>query len=227
VLLQPDLIVAIDPGTKLGWSVFSRSENSYVLDASGVIDFTGKCWGERFDGTAEFIHNKILSIMQPLDKVAVVYENIQARTLRSWDNLRVTTGIITGIYQGAHRAGIPEEQIFPVPLASVKLFATGDGKASKKQMRDAFITKYGRQPKTDDEADAAHIGAYCGSVLLDETKRPNTTVWKRIAAFYEGGDKPVVKKRSPRKKKAPKPRPKKGSSGGKRVKASTKSKPRR
>ncbi len=217
MLFSPDLIIAFDPGTKLGWSIFEKSgDDTYKMTASGMLDMSGKVWGDRFDTAAEFVHTTIETTRKPLEKVAVVYENIQARTLRSYDNLRVTTGIITAVYQGAYRANVEQYEIFPVPLMSVKLHATGNGRASKKEMRDAFTERYGRTPVSDDEADAAHMGSYCAEVLADRVKRPNTTVWAKLSAHYEGTGKPSPKKRSPRKKKpTKKSRPAKGSSGGK------------
>lgn len=187
-MFAADTIVAFDPGTKLGWAVFARAANSdgYERLSSGVLDLGGKPWGERFDAAADFVHSTIEASWRPGELLAVTYENIQARTLRSYDNMRVTTGIITAVYQGVHRCGLDESVIFPVPLASVKLHATGNGKASKKQMRDAFVSRYGAEPSTDDEADAAHMASYCGAVLAGDVKRPNTVVWRRLAKHYEG-----------------------------------------
>lgn len=53
---------------------------------------------------------------------------------------------------------LPEPYFVPVP--TVKKFATGSGNASKDEMVEAMIKKYGITPEDDNEADACHLFHY-------------------------------------------------------------------
>ena len=54
--------------------------------------------------------------------------------------------------------GLPEPIL--VNLSTIKKYATGNGKATKKEMIDAMIRKYNQVPQTDDTADACHLYYY-------------------------------------------------------------------
>lgn len=201
-MIEVDLIVAVDPASSFGWAVFRVEAGEPVLLESGALKTKGP-WGGRFDQAADHLTAVIARNKRITDTVWVAYEDIQARTLRSWDNYRVVTGLIASVYCAAHRCGIEDHYIAPIALASAKLHATGNGKADKPMMVEAFRRKYDQEPTTDDEADAAHVGSTLCEILQGRVKLPGSVAWKRLLPkFGVEVNKPKTVKRKPRKKKA-------------------------
>ena len=62
------------------------------------------------------------------------------------------------LFEVCDELNLPEPQF--INVATLKKYATGNGKADKSQMIEACLTRYGHTPIDDNEADACHIYFY-------------------------------------------------------------------
>lgn len=228
-LLPWSLILAVDPASSFGWALFRRQPRGGLTKlASGALQTKGP-WGGRFLAAQRRLSILLGGHMRPDDQVWVAYEDVGVRALKSWDNLRVVTGLTSAIYAAAHEAGVPDANIAPIPISTNKLHATGDGRADKAQMVEAFTRRWGEEPTTNDEADAAHVGALLAAMLDGEVPPPNAVAWRRLLTAHglTPAPKPTKGKRTPKAKPSPKAKtkaPAKPRRAKKRAKAAPKSK---
>jgi len=144
-------IVAFDLGTLTGWALQDGS-----IRHSGVWNLKGS----RFEGGGmRFVRFKrFLNEIGRVDLVtyeevrrhmgvdaAHVYGGLQA-TLTAWCEEQKAKDMKTG-----KEITVPYEA---VPVATIKIHATGKGNASKEAMMTAFEKRTGRAPIDDNEADA-------------------------------------------------------------------------
>ena len=140
------IILSLDCATKTGWALI---KDGRVFE-SGVQDFTKR----RGDSNG-----------------------VMFLRLRSWLGAMLDTGPALVAYERAHHRGgaateiaanltgrVQEEcaarqiEYTAVHTASIKLWATGSGRASKEQVMARSVAFLGRKPIDDNEADAACLG---------------------------------------------------------------------
>ena len=178
------LIIAIDPGSAMGWSVFRVRDGCATRVESGVCKTKGE-WGARFNAALAAILDLIVRHRRSDDVVALAYEDVRIGAYRSFDGATVIAGMIGAIYQAAHLAKIPTVQILTVPVTSAKLHWTGNGKAKKAEMKARFTELYEEKPASDDEADACAMASWAWEVLNGRVPHPDTVVYKRLTAHYD------------------------------------------
>lgn len=138
-------VLAIDPGTKCGWALFSDGKRV----ASGVWDLKSK----RHEGAGmRFLRMRryFLEALEGCD--AVAYEEVRRHAGTS--AAHVYGGIIAVIQSSCEERGVPYQGI---PVGTVKKRATGKGNAGKPAMIAAAVAE-GWAPADDNEADALWIG---------------------------------------------------------------------
>ena len=140
-------VVGLDIATVTGWCRYDGESFT-----AGVLDCTPQAStepeGVRFDRFAR----ELPGVLSGAD--AVVIERTYSRGKRTAEVLNGLTAIAL---VECERLGC--EYAF-VDATTLKLFATGSGRASKAQMVAAAEREFGRSCLTDDEADAYHLVRY-------------------------------------------------------------------
>jgi len=142
-------ILALDPGSSFGWAASSDGRIE-----SGVQDFLlrrGESPGMRFIRFNRWMPSMI-SLTSP---GLIVYE----RPILAYAySAEILAGFVTRIQEEGARQGIPFE---PVPVATLKKWATGRGNAKKAEMIGAARSRFPERMILDDnEADALILLAY-------------------------------------------------------------------
>jgi Holliday junction resolvasome RuvABC endonuclease subunit len=145
-------ILALDCATRTGWATLIDGRIE-----SGVQDFTRK----RGESTG-MIFLRFTSWLAGLEDVAVL-----SNTKRNFDLVvyeqahhqggaatEICVGLTTRAQEFATRIGA---EYMPVKTTVLKKWATGRGNAGKEEMMRWFAREFGREPVTDDEADAAAL----------------------------------------------------------------------
>lgn len=140
-------LLALDCATRTGWAIIEGGE---VVE-SGMKEFLkkkddhpGKRFG-LFDGwLCEIVYRHNID--------ALVFEQAHHRGGAA---TRVCVGLTTLVKQTAYTFRIPVSSIHS---GTIKKFATGNGRASKRDMHDAAWEVLERVPVDDNEADAVFLG---------------------------------------------------------------------
>ena len=141
-------ILALDLGTHTGWAT-----NINLLFECGVQIFDVKR-GES-PGMRYIRFNAWLEVMWNLLKPElVIYEQTHHRGGAATE---VAAGFSTRVQEWCARHGIEHAAVHS---GTLKKFATGDGRASKEMMMEAFQKTYNMKPTSDDMADAGCLLAY-------------------------------------------------------------------
>lgn len=149
------VILGLDCGTKTGWCLM---EDGKII-ASGIEDFSkkrGESNGFMFLKFRNWL-NYILSYHKPN---IVVYEQAHHRGGAATEIGVNLTGRIQEVCTNL------EIEYAPVHTATLKKFATGNGRAKKSEMMNAAKKLLGRDPVDDNESDAVLI-AKCGYDCYD------------------------------------------------------------
>jgi hypothetical protein len=153
-------ILALDCSLKTGWATLINSRIE-----SGVQDFSKeRTRGEspgmdfiRFNRWLEGMYlagEKIHADGEVLSYGLVVFEQAH---LRGGHATNLCVGMTTRVQEFAARIGA---ECMPVHTATLKKFATGSGRSGKEEMMLEFFKATGREPITDDEADAFFLLKY-------------------------------------------------------------------
>ena len=140
-------ILSLDLATKTGWASNIHGRRS------GVIDFAlkrGESPGMRFLRCRAWL-NEMLKLLGKID--IIVYEQAHHRGGAA---TAVCVGLITEVQAFAAEHDI---ELMPVHTATLKKFATGSGRADKKDMVQA-AQKRGWNPQDHNEADASLLLEY-------------------------------------------------------------------
>lgn len=141
-------LLAIDPGTHCGWAI--RHPGGSI--DSGVWNLKGSRYeggGMRYLRVRQYLNQ--LHSTSKIDRIA--YEEV--RRHMGVDAAHVYGGIIATIGAFCEEQNIPYEGI---PVSTIKMVATGKGKASKEAMIAAAQAKWPGQNVIDDnQADALWI----------------------------------------------------------------------
>jgi len=142
------IVIGIDPGTKCGWSVLKDGKRI----ASGTWDLSSRRHeggGMRYLRCRKYFENLLASV----EVNAVAYEEV--RRHMGVDAAHVYGGIVGQITAVCEDKKIPFKGI---PVGTVKITATGKGRASKQQMIDTANEEFSIEVVDDNEADALWIG---------------------------------------------------------------------
>lgn len=142
-------ILALDLATKTGWA-FGHTKEDVTKVHSGMQDFSLKR-GES-PGMRMLYFDKWVSQMIADHKPNVVAFEMPHQ--RGGSPSQVLLGLLGILYKACAEAKV---EFVSVHSATLKKFATGGGRASKEEMRAAASSTFGREIKSDDEADALHI----------------------------------------------------------------------
>lgn len=147
-------ILAIDPGTKLGWATLINGQIE-----SGVQDFSlkrGESQGMKFIRFNDWLWymsiNDVVNCKSNLN--LIVYEQTYMRYGKALD---VLVGMTTRIEEHCTYYNI---QYTSVNVGTLKKTTVGNGKASKEDIMKWFKKKVGRDPIDDNEADARALLEY-------------------------------------------------------------------
>jgi len=142
-------ILAIDPGSKLGWSFYDGNRTE-----SGVQMFSlrrGESQGMRFLRFNNWL-SKMIGLTNP-DLIC-----FEMAHMRGGYATEALIGITTRIQEQCARANIASTSIHS---GTLKKFATGRGNASKEEMIEAAKKRFPDQKiESDDQADALMTLAY-------------------------------------------------------------------
>ncbi len=140
-------ILALDMATKTGWATrsFSDVENFKKRsgDSRGMIFIRFESWLQQMIG-----------IYQP---ELIVYERPHARGRAANE---VLNGLLAFVVKACEENKV---EYTDCPSTTLKKFATGKGNASKQDMIDAYVKKWGVQPIDDNHADACWLFAWAES----------------------------------------------------------------
>lgn len=140
----PGLVLGIDAGLSCGWALYQPGK----VANCGVLDL--RCASDLGERLSEYRH--FLGMMLQVYPVALVaFERPFGRRGFTSD----LPGVLVAVgHMVAHEAGIPRREF---TASAVKKGATGSGKASKGAVLDAMRDRFGFDPATDHEADAAAV----------------------------------------------------------------------
>lgn len=145
------VILAFDLGRSTGLCISDNDEIDYDLETWDYSRFTA--------ANADLYYGFAHDLRMLLDEfstypLVIVYEDVQFMVSKAqtniWSGLR---GILLA------NAFDHEAEILAVPVGTLKKFATGSGKATKKDMICAAVRK-GAKPANDNEADAFWLAEF-------------------------------------------------------------------
>ena len=140
------VILSLDCATKTGWALI---KDGRVFE-SGVQDFT-KRRGDS-NGMLFLRFRNWLGAMLDMGPSLVAYERAHHRGGAATEIAANLTGRVQ------EECAARQIEYTAVHTASIKLWATGSGRASKEQMMARSVAFLGREPIDDNEADAACLG---------------------------------------------------------------------
>ena len=141
-------ILSLDTATKTGWATNIHGRRS------GVIEFAlkrGESPGMRFLRCRSWLNEMLKLLSGQID--VIVYEQAHHRGGAA---TAVCVGFVTEVQAFAAEHNI---ELMPVHTATLKKFATGSGRANKKDMVQAAIRR-GWNPQDHNEADASLLLEY-------------------------------------------------------------------
>lgn len=148
-------ILALDCATRTGWATLIDGHIE-----SGVQDFSKKR-GEsngmvflRFNSWLAGLYEVTSFLNKKRTFDLVVYEQAHHQGGAATE---ICVGLTTRAQEFATRIGA---EYMPVKTTVLKKWATGKGNAGKEEMMRWFTREFGREPVTDDEADAAALLLY-------------------------------------------------------------------
>lgn len=147
-MMEVERILGIDLGRRFGWAVLD-SQGRHL--AGGSIRLEKEHMGQRLVELANHIHR--IGMAYKVDAV-VVEEPPYVQNAATHRDLSAYWGVV--LVEA-------EDRLVPytdVAVGTLKKFATGDGRASKKDMRHAFEEHFGSVPDDDNHADAAFCALY-------------------------------------------------------------------
>jgi len=154
-------ILALDVATKTGWAVLMDDERI----ESGMQDFTLKR-GESKGMLFYYFRHWLRPILSSLRPDIVVYE---AAHHRGGHATEVCVGLVTRIKEliDIRNARSPDHEIeyCAVHSATLKKHITGNGRASKNEVKVAVRQRLGRHITDDNEADALALMYYAEDTL--------------------------------------------------------------
>lgn len=172
--------LAIDPATTSGVAHSDGMLKTWTISSGGDMVHPGQ--------GLEDLRQKLLRCYSRHPFGAIVYEQA---TLGSHPHQRRTAGRLAAIVGMVHWVAFRLNiNVHPVAPPTLKLFGADHGHASKQQMVQACVDKYGINPANDNEADALHLLRYA------EAGFP------KLATAADKGKKKKASKTS-----APKPKP--------------------
>ena len=145
------IVLGIDAATKTGWSLYD-SDNNKVVE-SGVQDFSkkrGESNGLMFLRFRKWLFDLIVAARPGI----ICYEQSHHRGGAATE---IGYGLTTRIQEAATEHKI---EYAPVRTTTLKKWATGKGNADKDLMVAAAKVVLGREPVSDDEADAVHVSRW-------------------------------------------------------------------
>lgn len=147
---ESQLLLALDLGTKTGWSVWkydSAGNRSYVDSGTVSLGSDGPTRVFRFRQALRELFARFGVPAQ------VAYELV-------YRHLGTQACHVYGALEGILQLEVEERKIgmHPVTVQGVKKVATGKGNAPKEQVFAAAVRRWGPQITTHDQADACWIG---------------------------------------------------------------------
>lgn len=150
MIIKPEPIIAIDPGTNCGWAAVT--EHGTIM-ASGVFRLQPKrheSSGMRFVKFRSSLQDLINSVHPGI----IAYEEVRRHA--GTDAAHIYGGLISILTTVAVDLGI---EYHGIPVGTIKKHATGKGNASKDAMIAAARAKWPNASIEDDnEADARWVG---------------------------------------------------------------------
>jgi Holliday junction resolvasome RuvABC endonuclease subunit len=159
------MIFALDLATTTGWCL---AHNDGTVVESGIKSFKkarGECNGILFLKARKWMQDMLQRHVIPYNDAEniVVYEQAH---FRGGAATELCVGLQTRAQEEA--AALAAQGVLSVSIRTneLKTFATGVGNASKEQMCQAAAIILGREPHTDDEADAVLLAKCIACKLL-------------------------------------------------------------
>lgn len=157
-------IIGIDFGSKMGWSVINATNGKCLKSGVEKLDINKhQSTNYRFVLMRKFLKEKIESLSKK-GKVMVTFEAVELAVHK-----QVTDAYMLQGYLANAKALFEEMEVDyrGFSISAIKKFATGKSNATKEDMYESVLTKYGlhvNKTTSNDESDAIHV-SYC---LLNE-----------------------------------------------------------
>lgn len=159
------MIVALDCATKTGWAI---AKNDGTIVESGVQDFKKK----RGESNGIMFLNFRKWLWDLVQTAKTLKEKEPETDLIAYEQAHFRGGAATEVCVGLQTrcqevAAMYVIESVPVATNSLKLFATGHGKADKAVMIVKAKEVLGRDPIDDNEADAVHIARWAAARFMN------------------------------------------------------------
>ena len=171
-MASPLRVVGLDPGLHFGWCALDASRNARRHGMRQFGGEPGKCFGDSLEWLSA-----LLGYFRP---ELIAYE----APWREGSGFKVRLGMESMILLAAHRAGIPTREISP---ASLKLAATGSGKADKAAMMSA-ARSLGFSISTDHESDAIHAARFGMGLISNVRAKHQRKLDRRASGAVRSSD---------------------------------------
>jgi Holliday junction resolvasome RuvABC endonuclease subunit len=169
----PGKLLALDVATVMGFF--------HTPSASGVVKLTGDI-EEKMATLADWLRRTVKTLS--IDLIAYEEASYGASGRRGEGGVQWSTIVFHNQMRGIVRLTARELGIEckAVHLSTAKAMATGNGRASKEQVKRAFKTFLGKEPIDDNHADAwaIFVAAEQGAFMVKKAKKPR--VPKKAAA---------------------------------------------
>lgn len=163
-------LLALDVAKHLGWCIFANgiyTAGTHILPTpkKGRKTIPDEHPGLRFDAFSTWLYDMITMYKTTHIAYEITGSQQNGRTNQSLLGLR---GVLYGM---ASRYELPILETYP---GTLKLHATGNGHASKEDMRQAWIDKFDEDPGDFDETDARWLAHW--GVLQHQVNDPRLRV---------------------------------------------------
>lgn len=167
-------VIGLDIGTRTGWSYF---ENGILRD-SGTIVLRAEQGPARRSELYIAVRHLVASKFDKDTCILAIEEVKFSKFMLAYGSFRANKAIIELV------ADQSVCSFLEVPTGTLKKFATGNGHASKEDMIRAANLQHGTKlpiaKKSEDEADAIHVGAWASQSKKDQNEKPKkSTTGKR------------------------------------------------